>query len=180
MPKKLLPIDTLRKLLRQDPETGLLFWCERSPDMFEADTSEKAADKCVRWNNRYAHKIAMNTFGPNGATGCVGGRKLTAARVAWALHYGEWPNKNLWIKNVDGDRFNIRVENLELQTKQEANEAERPATLLYDEKRRRWIPRVHRDGNRVELGKFMRREDAEVALFQEQIKQERQPDEPRT
>ena len=179
MPSKLLSIETLRKLLRQDPETGLLFWRERTPDMFEADTPEKAAAICTRWNTRHAHQLALNSFGPSGATGRMGGRNYTASRVAWAMHHGEWPNKNLWIKNLDGDRFNIRIDNLALQTKQEANTAERESTLLYDDKRRRWVPRIHRDGKRIELGKFFHREDAETALLQEQIRQERRTNEPR-
>lgn len=38
------------------------------------------------------------------------GRTVPAARLAWLLHYGEWPQGR--IAPIDGDTLNLRIENL--------------------------------------------------------------------
>ncbi len=43
----------LLKLLRYEPETGKLFWRERTPDLFKA-TKFDAITICANWNAAYA------------------------------------------------------------------------------------------------------------------------------
>lgn len=42
----------------------------------------------------------------------VDGFQAPAARVAWFMHYGEWPGTNIQFKN--GDTLDLRIDNLEL------------------------------------------------------------------
>lgn len=46
---------TLLKLLRYDPETGKLYWRERTPDLFSA-TRFDAQTMCENWNAANAGK----------------------------------------------------------------------------------------------------------------------------
>lgn len=39
-------------------------------------------------------------------------REMVASRVAWLLHYGEWPNRSVMF--VDGDTRNLKIANLRL------------------------------------------------------------------
>lgn len=106
MPKDLPSPETLRKLLRYEPETGKLFWKRRGACGFSSAKSMNA------WNARYAGKDAFTSRG--GASGwhqgAVWGRLLLAHRVAWAIHYGEWPKKQ--IDHINGDASDNRIENL--------------------------------------------------------------------
>jgi hypothetical protein len=40
------------------------------------------------------------------------GQKMSGARAAWLLHYGEWPDRSVFY--VDGDSLNLRIANLKL------------------------------------------------------------------
>lgn len=40
------------------------------------------------------------------------GRKMSAAQVAWTLHYGEWPDRSVFY--IDGDPRNLRISNLKI------------------------------------------------------------------
>lgn len=40
------------------------------------------------------------------------GRNMTATRVAWLLHYGEWPTRT--VQFIDGNTLNLKISNLRL------------------------------------------------------------------
>lgn len=82
--------ELLRQLLRYEPDTGLLYWLPRPLCMF------KNQRLCNSWNQRFAHKLAMQQKNQNGyKKGAILGKALLAHRVAWALHYGAWPNNEI-------------------------------------------------------------------------------------
>lgn len=99
-----LNINTLRSVLRYEPETGLLYWLERPRSLLKSDHEWR------RWNTRYAGKVA---FSPN-TSGYLDGMIFRvmhrAHQVAWALHYGEWPT--LDIDHINGERTDNRIANL--------------------------------------------------------------------
>lgn len=93
---------TLNDFLRYDPITGKLFWRER------------AGNKA--FNGKLAGKEAgVKSFRRGGAPVFiaigVGGRKRTAHRVIWEMHYGPTPN-GMAIDHVNGDPFDNRLDNL--------------------------------------------------------------------
>ena len=51
--------EVLRQLLRYEPETGKLFWRERTPDMFSADGRDPEW-KARNWNSKLAGREAFN------------------------------------------------------------------------------------------------------------------------
>ena len=103
-------IDTLRKLLRYEPETGKLFWLIRTADLFN-DGYRSAAGTCANWNAKYAGKEALTSLNGNGyRQGFIFNKHFVAHRVAWALHYGVWPENE--IDHINHDRADNRILNL--------------------------------------------------------------------
>ena len=65
----------------------------------------------IRWRNRRGKAPAFTTLGNQGyLTGTVFYRNMLAHRVAWALYYGKWPDKQ--IDHINGDRTDNRISNL--------------------------------------------------------------------
>ena len=111
MPKELPSPELLRKLLRYEPDTGKLFWLERSPDMFDGSASRSAEWRCRNWNSRHCGNEAMPTVDANGyKRGAIGGVQLLAHRVCWAIHHGEWPNQE--IDHINGCKSDNSISNL--------------------------------------------------------------------
>ena len=87
--------ELLRKILRYEPETGKLFWRERSPDLF-VDGKYTAARSCNIWNARYAEKEAFITFDGHGyKMGKIYSRSYLAHRVIFTMVYGYCPEHDV-------------------------------------------------------------------------------------
>ena len=105
MPRTLINIDDLRKLIRADFATGKLFWLERPRHFFKDDASFK------KWNSRHAGKEAFTSSNGFGyAQGSILNQKYSGHHVVWALHYGKWPTHQ--IDHINGIRHDNRIENL--------------------------------------------------------------------
>ena len=104
--------ELLRKLLRYEPETGELFWRERTVDMFPTQGSQRI------WNTRYSGKPACSGIDINGYKRvCVLYERFFSHRVIWAMQTGAWPE--IGLDHIDRDRLNNRIENLRLATQKE-------------------------------------------------------------
>jgi hypothetical protein len=141
--------ELLRKLLRYEPHTGKLFWCERPPSMFSRLNS------CKTWNTKYAGKEAFSYLDVHGyLTGGLFGKGYKAHRIIWAIQTGEWPRDQ--IDHIDRDKTNNRWANL-----REANNGQNAANRAALSKRtsayvgvswcatyRKWRAGVCKDSNR--------------------------------
>jgi len=102
-----IPIGLLRKLIKYDPETGLLTWLERNTD------THRGSARLASWNSRCAGKLALTSVNDHGyLRGSIYGVQYRAHRVAWALHYGAWPEHD--IDHINGKTTDNRIENLRL------------------------------------------------------------------
>lgn len=99
------PVEWVRQFLRYEPETGKLYWLPRPRELC-ADERSFQIYKAV--NEGKEALTADNGTGYR--CGIIKGRKFKAHRVAWALHYGEWPAG--LIDHINHDRSDNRIENL--------------------------------------------------------------------
>lgn len=142
--------DELRELLSYNPDTGALVWRER-------------ADARPQWNTRYAGQEA----------GCIGARgyrhvaikrysqsACLAHRIAWAMHYGEWPDAD--VDHVNRDKSDNRLANLRKATRAEniINQPPRRSNtsgatgVSWCKKYNRWVAYIGIAGRRTHIGYF--------------------------
>lgn len=108
--------EVLRQLLRYEPETGKLFWRQRTAGMF-SDGSISARGYAAIWNSKYAHKEAFTSKMNQGYLhGSIFNSKFLAHRVIWALVHGDWPTDD--IDHLNGVRTDNRLCNLRSVSRQ--------------------------------------------------------------
>ena len=110
-------IETLRSLLRLDPETGKLYWRERGVEWFKRGYSSADAN-CRAWNTKYAGKEAFTSDDGRGyARSHIFGLSYRAHRIVFALSHGYWPAGE--IDHIDGDPSNNKPANLREASRKE-------------------------------------------------------------
>jgi hypothetical protein len=107
-------IERLRSMVDYCPSTGVIRWKPRPASLFSDDQMMTAERRSESWNKKYAGSEA----------GCVtrlGYRIVTidyisirSHRIAWAIHYGEWPSVE--IDHINRIRTDNRIDNLRLAT----------------------------------------------------------------
>ena len=107
----------LRKILKYDSETGLLFWKERTVETMPTE-GERDADWMLRsWNSRHAGNEA-GWYGDSGyKMVTIHGRDIYFHRVAFAIATGEWPSGE--IDHINRVKDDNRIDNLRVVTRQE-------------------------------------------------------------
>jgi len=148
-------------LLRYEAETGKLFWLQRPRIFFKSDREWR------RWNTRYAGKEAFSPNTQGYLDGMIFRTMYRAHHVAWALHYGEWPE--LQIDHINGDRADNRIVNLREVTRSENCRNTRlrsnntSGVMGVSRHGKRWRAYIHADGRIVHLGVFATVEEAKAA-----------------
>ena len=176
MTKELPLPELLRKLLRYEPDTGLLFWRERTPDMFSSDTKIQRDRYCKTWNKRYSGKIA---FAANDGAGYKQGRvmdiQLRAHRVIWALVNGVWP---IEIDHINGIKHDNRLANLR-NVDRITNSMNAPVRktsksgitgVSYCNREKLWRAYISVDKSLKSLGYYTSKETASLARKKAEIK----------
>lgn len=154
--KELPTVDYLRKRLRYDPETGKLFWLD-------------CDDMSNNWRLRFAGKEAFTCVCGGYQTGSIKYSGFRAHRVAWAIHYGEWPSNQ--IDHINGVRIDNRIENLRTVTSQEnmrnikmfSTNTSGVTGVSWVKARGKWMAMISVEGRNKNLGYFQSIDDAKAA-----------------
>lgn len=153
MAKSRLPSpETLRQLLRYEPETGKLFWLPRPCEMFATSRAFGL------WNTRFAGQEAFTAVNNNGYRhGKVFGIGLLASRVIWAMQTGAWPVA--LVDHRDTDRSNNRWGNLRAATYSENGKNQRRSKVNkgfkgvdWDRRAKKWRAQICTDRRKKFLG----------------------------
>lgn len=150
-----IPVSVLKERLVYSPTTGEIRRKKRDRLL----PGQRASD---------AGKIATHLT-KGGYHRCfVADRNVMAHRVAWAMFYGEWPDK--YIDHINGDRADNRIENLRIATHSQnlRNSAVKAAAASGAKgvafRRGVWESRIRIEGKMIHLGSFLTRDEA-IASF---------------
>lgn len=166
--------DLLVMILDYDRDTGLLYWKERQPFMFQDSQGHTAKSRCAAWNSQFAGTLALTTtseLGYRSGVITVFGVKfrILAHRVVWAIAHGEWPHDA--IDHINGDPSDNRLENLRDTTRSEnrknAAESVRNTSghtgVRWHTPSGKWLSYICSGGKREHLGVFVQLDDAIAA-----------------
>lgn len=165
-----ISVQALDLMIKYEPTTGCLFWKKRPRQTFDTDFAWKA------WNGRYAGKQAGSASARKYLYVKIQKRCLLAHRVAWALHYGEWPSQ--CIDHINGNRQDNRLENLRSVSEKENN---KNLSIRSDNKsgvvgvrwldnRRKWYADIRVSKKLLHLGYFETKAEAVAARKQAETK----------
>lgn len=160
-----LPQEFLHSVLSYCAKTGTLRWKERTPDMFE-DGARSAAHRCAVWNANYAHQIAggLSNFGYRRIL--LHGKLYLAHVIAWAMHYGQWPEHE--IDHKKGSRDDNRIAKLrkatrtqnEFNKRRQSNNSSGVPGVVFHKPSGLWTARTMVNRKWISGGYFLTKEEA--------------------
>lgn len=147
---ELIGVEVLRRFLAYEPTTGLITW--------------KASGNGIVAGMEFGSKVlhGKNLY----ITGRLTGRKLRAHRVAWALHFGSWPNGIL--DHINHDGCDNRICNLRIvspidnsrNAKLRCDSSTGVTGVSWHSSAKKWRAHISVKGKQVSLGVFDNKEDA--------------------
>src|ERR1044072_8862421 len=152
----------ISKLLKYDPETRKLFWLPRPVEMFTGGGKTSQTHIARTWNTRFAGKEAFQADLHGYLSGRIFKTLYRAHRIAWLLHYGEWPTHQ--VDHINGDRSDNRLENLRdvpasdnrKNQKLRSKNTSGSYGVHWDQSRGRWCARI----GHKHLGRFDSKDEA--------------------
>jgi hypothetical protein len=157
--------EELHNLLRYEPETGRLYWRERTPEMY---SGPRAGATCKRFNTKFAGAEAMASIDSNGYRhGYVWGSLQRTHRVICAMINGSWPTSD--IDHINGDKTDNRAENLAEKSTQlncrnsRMKRNNTSGTTGICKRGSKWYASITDSGSQRHLGVFEAKFDAVIA-----------------
>jgi Recombination endonuclease VII/HNH endonuclease len=97
--KDSLTFDQIDAVLGYEPDTGKIFWKMKTARKILVGAEAGTAKTTREDGNAYRY---IRVFG----------KSMTAQRVAWLLHYGDWPVGKIYF--MDGNSQNLKISNLRM------------------------------------------------------------------
>lgn len=148
---KTLPIELLFHCFNYDKDTGEFIW------------------NTPKSNNTKKGSIAGSLDKDGYIILKINRKQYKAHRVAWAMHYGEWPDKI--IDHINKDKKDNRIENLRLATDSQSRQNQKIRSdsiaqsrcVYYSVHFRKWVAYTSHLGKRKHIGYFLTKSAAENA-----------------
>lgn len=164
-----------RQLLRYEPETGKLFWRERSAETCKGGAPSGANATAKMINGRMAGNAA-GTMDPAGYIRVrVCGVDFQGHRLAWAVHFGSWPNEE--IDHINGIKSDNRIANLRAVSRSEnmknrslycSNSSGTPG-VTWNKARGKWQVEIRSSGQKFYIGLFATLPEAVAARLAAEV-----------
>ena len=149
-------VNEVRRLLSYDPHSGLLTWREN-----RSGTARKGGVAGCKDGHGYIAVSILN-------------KSYKAHRLAWLLHYGEWPEDQ--VDHINGNGEDNRIDNLRVvnNSVNQQNLRKAPAHnvttkmlgVCYDRKARRHKAQIMLNGKNHHLGYHDTAEQAQAAYLE--------------
>lgn len=173
--RKPLTAELIRSLMDYDPDTGLLTWKYRPPEMFPENARSSQETLAAAWNAKNAGKEACACVDDGYKHGGLFYNKLRAHRAAWAIMTGKMPKGQ--IDHINGNGTDNRWENLRLVSgaenarnqKLHVTNTSGHAGVSWCRERRKWIAYYWNGHNNIRLGQY---DDVEEAAKAARAKRE--------
>ena len=146
--------DAVSELLRYEPDTGRLYWkADRLTGKGRVSVKAGSEAGCLCKTHGYV-LIGINS------------RVYRAHRLAWLLHYGEWPDR---IDHVNGDRADNRIDNLRSVTPKQnkrayitisAGASSKYRGVCWNKDRGKWLAQITAGRKTKYLGHFTCEQEA--------------------
>lgn len=155
----MVSVDDLKKILSYSPETGDINWI----------SSNASWVKCGYLAGSKSSATGYIYIGING-------KKYKAHRIAWAIHFGEWPK--VFLDHVNGNRGDNRIVNLRLATGAE-NQQNRAVDkrnksgctgVSWDKGTKKWRAKICIGRKQMHIGVFDSKEEAYAAYLEAKSK----------
>lgn len=152
----------LQKLLRYNPDTGVLLWNHRSVEDFVPTVARTREWQQKWWNRRFADTVVGSLSTEGYLCARIMGNTYKVHRLIWKLVHGEDPD---FVDHVNGNRADNRLCNLRSVPRSEnaKNLTSRGGDLGVSLRNGRWRARITDSGKLVQLGTFDTREEAIAA-----------------
>jgi len=162
--KQLHDIEMLKEIVSYDPISGAFRWLPRKPEMFKRPRAYKA------WAARFENKEAFvfaNELGYKRTV--IFGVSYYAHRLAWALHFGQWPIAE--IDHINGDPSDNRIENLRSvdhtencrNLKRHSDNVSGVTGVSWCKDREKWQAYISDGQRRIPLGRYNELHEAVIA-----------------
>ena len=149
-------------------ETGDLLWKPRSgKDRHEKTFNTKCAGKTAAHEMKRINPKSRTTYFRT----VLYNQHYLTHRIAWAMHYGEWPEKPMVIDHIDGNGLNNRIDNLRLVTaagnirncRLSKNNTSGVNGVWYHKQCKKWVAELMYNRKKISLGLFEDINDAKLA-----------------
>ena len=138
-----VPVAVLREWLSYDAETGALHW--------------RKGKKKVSVGNRAGY-LAMQGH----RVVKVEKSRFYAHRIAWAIHYGEWPPDDSDVDHINGNKDDNSIRNLRLASraqnlhnqKRNSRNTSGVKGVCWNKREKKWMAQIRHNGARVTIGYY--------------------------